>query len=327
MRVDRRRCIAVLGGIAAMWPLAAGAQGTQGRIFKLGLVSFHSPTLAGHIDYMRDGLRQLGWIEGRNLTIEAYFTDGDRERTRETLRALIGRGADILVAWTTPAAQIARELTQTVPVVMIASDPLAAKLIDSLARPGGNLTGVSMSGPDLAGKRLELLRQIRPRLRTVAFLGSSKSPGAAAFVREFEAAARRLDVRLLVRLIAGAETADDAFFAALKAEGVEAVVVQPVFTGLRERIVPSAMKAHLPVISDYALFAEAGALLTLGVDEAERLRRTAYYIDRILKGTHPRDLPVEQATTFQLVINVTAARKLAWTIPPAVIARADRVIQ
>ena len=243
----------MLGGIAAMQPLAAGAQGAPGRIFKLGLVSFHSPTLAGHIDFMRDGLRRLGWIEGRNLTIEAHFTDGDRERTRETLRALIGRGVDILVAWTTPAAQIARELTQTVPVVMLASDPLAAKLIDSLARPGGNLTGVSMSGPDLAGKRLELLRQIRPGLRTVAFVGSSKSPGAAAFVREFEAAARRLDVRLLVRLLAGAEAADDAFFAALKGEGAEAVVVQPVFTGVRERIVPSAMKAHRRAPSPHRL--------------------------------------------------------------------------
>ena len=163
---------------------------------------------------------------------------------------------------------------------MLVSDPLATGLVPSLARPGGNLTGVSNSGPDLAGKRLELLREIKPGVRTVAFLGSSTDPNGPTFARETKAAAEKIGLNLLTQLIDGPGAIDEALFAAMKRDMVEAVIVQPVFTGQRDKIVDLAKKSQLPVISDFPPFAEAGALLTFGVDDAAQLRRTAYYGSR-----------------------------------------------
>jgi putative ABC transport system substrate-binding protein len=210
---------------------------------------------------------------------------------------------------------------------MIASDPVAAKLVPSLAHPGGNLTGLSLAGPDLAGKRLELLREIMPGIRTIAFLGSSTSAGAAAFIRETEASAEKIGIKVLTRLIDGRDGLTDALFTGLKAEATEAIIVQPVLTGLGAEIIVAANRAQIPVIADYPAFAEAGAMVTLGVDEDELVRRAAYFVDRILKGANPRDLPVEQPTTFQLVVNIKAANALGIKIPEPIIFRADRVIE
>jgi putative ABC transport system substrate-binding protein len=169
-QLKRREFITLLGGAAVAWPLAARAQ--QTKIARLGFVSWQAPT---RIEDLRQGLRELGYVEGKNIEIEVHFVDGDRERTQNAIRTLVQKGVDILVVRATPAAHIAKAMTQTIPIVMQVSDPLATGLVKSLSHPGGNLTGVANSGPDLAGKRLELLREIKPGLRTVAFLGSSRS--------------------------------------------------------------------------------------------------------------------------------------------------------
>jgi putative ABC transport system substrate-binding protein len=256
-----------------------------------------------------------------------HFTDGSRERTKAVIQALIRKPVDVLVVWQTPAVHIAKEVTQTVPIVMLVSDPIATGLVNSLSHPGGNLTGLSNSGPELAGKRLELLREIRPGIRIVAFLSSSTDPNGPTFVRESKVAAQKIGLNLLARFIDGPQAIEEGVFQALRQEGAEAVIVQPVFTGHREKIVALASKARLPVISDFSPFAEAGAIFTFGPDDAAQLRRTAYYVDRILRGANPADLPIEQPTRFQLVVNMITANALDWDISPIMLARADRVIE
>jgi putative ABC transport system substrate-binding protein len=311
--------------LSAALGCAAGAEAP--RPARIGLVSLHSPALAGHVDGIRADLRQLGYVGAKAVEIEAVFTDGDKQRAVQATKAFIDRRVDIILAWTTPTVQLVKEATQKMPVVMIASDPVAAKLVASLSRPGGNITGVSMSGPDLAGKRLELLREITPDLKTIAFLGYAPSPGAAAFVRETKQNADQIGLKLLVRLVGRVEEIDAALFAGLKAAGAQAVIVQPFFTGHAAQIVDPAMKAGLPVISDYPTFARAGALASLGIDETAQVRRTAYFIDRILKGAKPADLPVEQPTRFQLVVNLKSARTLGLELSPVLLTRADEVIE
>src|ERR1700730_12796756 len=166
----RREFIGLVGGAAAMWPLAGDAQ--QPKIAKLGFVSWQSPAASDQMEFLREGLAQLGYVEGRNISLEAWFTDGNRERTQAALRGFVEKPVDVLIARVTPAALLAKEATQTIPIVMIVADPLATGLFPSLSRPGANLTVLSLASPDLAGKRLELVREIRPDIRTIAFLGS-----------------------------------------------------------------------------------------------------------------------------------------------------------
>jgi putative ABC transport system substrate-binding protein len=219
------------------------------------------------------------------------------------------------------------EMTQTIPLVMIASDPVQAKLVQSLSRPGGNVTGVSMSGPDLAGKRLELLRELMPGIQSVGFLSFAPSPGAAAFVRESKEAADKIGMQLFVQSIDRPDQLDESLFSGLKAAGAQALVVQPFFTGHAEKIAQLGLKAGMPVISDYPTFPHAGALASLGVDLSKRVRRTAYFIDRILKGAKPADLPVEQPTEFELAVNVKTAKALGIVVPTTLLSRADDVIE
>jgi putative ABC transport system substrate-binding protein len=319
----RRQFMTVLGGAAA-WPLAARAQ--QTRIAKLGFVSWQSQAAADQVEYLREGLTRLGYVEGRNIELETWFTDGNRERTQEVIRGLVQKPVDVLIVRVTPATQLAKEATQTIPIVMIVADALATGLVPSLSRPGGNLTGLSLASPDLAGKRLELVREIKPDIRTIAFLGLTEQQ-TATFVRETSAAAKVMGLNLVVRIVDTPEMINGKLFETMKRDGVEAVVVQPVFTGEQDKIVSLAMRSQLPVIADFLAFAKAGALFSLGVEEADLLRRVAYFVDRILKGAKPADLPVEQPTTFRLTVNVRTANALGWTIPPLVLSRADEVIE
>jgi putative ABC transport system substrate-binding protein len=273
-------------------------------------------------------MRQLGYVEGKSYVIEAYFTDGNRELTQEVARKLVEEPVDILVVYSTVATQIAKEATRTIPIVAApVANPLATGLVESLAHPGGNITGLSAQVTDLAGKPVGLLHEIRPALNTVAFLGLAKAGNAAAFVREIRGAADRLGVKVLERLVDGPEAIDQALFDALKRDGAEAVIVQPIFAGHADRIVAMAMQSQLPIIALNVVFAEAGALVTFGSDEAALMRRAAYYVERILKGTKPADLPIEQPTAFQLIINARSAKQLGWTIPQIVSMQADRIIE
>jgi putative ABC transport system substrate-binding protein len=311
-------------GAAVLWPRLPLA---QGRSVKIGFVTWGGPSVAGRIDDLRAGLREHGYVEGKNLELEFHFTNGDRERTRSIVDAMVRKPVDVIVVWQTPAAHVAKDATRTIPIVMMVADPLATGLVASLSHPGGNLTGLSNTGPYLAGKRLELLRDMKPGLKTVAFLGSSSDQNGATFGRLTQAAAEALGLGLVPKFVAGETGIDEALFADMKRQGAEAVIVQPVFTTQRKQVVELALKQQLPVISDFALYAEAGGLFSFGVDDGAQLRRTAYYVDRILKGAKPADLPIEQPTKFQLVINTIAAKDLGWTLSPLVLARADRVIE
>lgn len=297
------------------------------RPARVGVVSLHSPDLARDIDGIRAELRKLGYVGSKNIEIETQFTDGDAARARAAVKSFAERSFDIIVPWTTQTVQLAKEENQTIPMVMLASDPVAAKLVQSLSRPGGNITGVSMSGPDLAGKRLELLREIKPNIGTVAFLGYARSQGAAAFIRETRDDANKLGMKLLVRLVDSPDALNEELFRDLKNDGAEAIIVQPFFTGHADAVATLGLRTGLPVIADYPSFAKSGALASLGVDLSAQVRRAAYFIDRILRGAKPADLPVEQPTTFQLVINLKTAKALGLSISPALLSRADEVIE
>jgi len=296
---------------------------------KIGFLSWFPPTMKANVDYFREGMRQLGYVEGKGYVIEAHFTDGDRELTQEVARQFVEEPVDILVVQTTSAARIAKEATRTIPIVVAASaTPLAGGLVESLVRPGGNITGLSDQLTELSGKPLGLLREIRPSLNTVAFLGLAGRGNAAAFLRETKAAGDRLGVKVLERLVVGPDVIDQALFEGIKGEGAEAVLVQPVFRSHAESIVAAAMSFQMPTIVVGAdVFAEAGALVTYGPDDAPLLRRAAYYVDRILKGAKPADLPIEQPTEFHVIINARTAKQLGWTIPQSVLMQADRIIE
>ena len=311
--------------MAVTVPMALATGGD--KVPRIAVISLHAPALAADVDGIREELKKLGYVEGKTIEIESYFTDGDKQRTRDILRTLIDKEVDVIVPWTTATVQLAMEMTQSIPLVMIASDPVQAKLVHSLSRPGGNVTGVSMSGPDLAGKRLELLRELVPDIRSVAFLSFAPSPGAAAFARESKAAAEKLGMKLVVRPIYRLDQLDDTLFSSLKAEGAQALVVQPFFSGHAEKLAQLGLKYGIPVISDYPTFPSAGALASLGVDLSKRVRRTAYFIDRILKGAKPAYLPVEQPTEFELTVNVKTAKALGIVVPTTLLARADEVIE
>lgn len=322
----RRNFIAGLGAATiAAHPAILRAQ--QGRVVKIGFVTWGSSSVSTRLEDLRQGLRDYGYVEGANLELEAHFTDGNRERTRAVVDALVKKPVDVLVVWQTPAAHVAKDATQTIPVVMMVADALATGLVPSLSNPGGNLTGVSNTGPDLAGKRLELLRDLKHGIKSVAFLGASNDQNGATFGRQTSAAAQALGLQLVAKFVASPAEINDALFADIQRQGAEALIAQPVFTSQRMQVVDLAMKHQIGVISDFALFAEAGGLFSFGVDDGAQLRRTAYYVDRILKGAKPAELPIEQPTKFQLVVNAKTARTLGWTLPPLVLARADRVIE
>ncbi len=328
----QRRRFTTFSGQAAVtvligWLVSGAAVAQDARPARIGVVSLHAPELARDVEGIRQELRKLGYVDGKTVEIETHFTDGDRQRARDAVKSFVERRFDIVVPWTTPTVQLAREENQSIPMVMIASDPLAAKLVQSLSRPGGNITGVSMSGPDLAGKRIELLREIKPGIATVAFLGQAKSPSAAAFIRETRENADKVGIKILVRLVDRADEVNEATFEALKKEGAEAVIVQPLFTGHAAEFVAFGLKFGMPVISDYPAFARQGALASLGVDLSAQVRRTAYFIDRILKGATPADLPVEQPTKFELAINLKTAKALGLTVPQTLVTLADEVIE
>jgi putative ABC transport system substrate-binding protein len=293
---------------------------------QIGFLSWFSPNMKADVDRFREGMQQAGYAEGRDYDVAATFVAGNRALCQRVARELAQKPVDILIAVATPAVQICKEATQTIPIVMVTANALATGLVPSLSRPGGNLTGVSLLLTDLAGKKLELLRDIRPTLREISFLGSTKDPNTATFVRETQAAADHLGITLSVHLVDGPDAISQAVFDAMKAGGSEAVIAQPIFAGYQDEIVTLAKKARLPIIADWGFFAEAGALLTYGAPYAALTRRLAYYVDRILKGTTPADLPIEQPTEFELVVDTRTAAELGWTIPQSVLIRADRVI-
>ena len=281
-------------------------------------------------DAFLKGLRDLGYVDGKNITIEYRWAAGNMDRVPALAEQLVRLKVDIIVASATPVIQAAKNATTTIPIVMMgAADPVATGLVASLSRPGGNITGMSNMMPELAGKRVELLRQVVPKLSRVAFLGYANDPANRLFESEARAAVERLGMQFQPAVIAGPEELEGAFSSIVKNRS-GALIVMPLFVtnlGQAPRIADLAKRHQLPTITDATEFAEAGGLMSYGPDLIAQWRHAAGYVDKILKGAKPADLPVEQPRKFQLVINLKAAKALSLTIPQSLLLRADHVIE
>jgi putative ABC transport system substrate-binding protein len=270
----------------------------------------------------------LGDVEGHSITIEYRYAEDRLDRLPDLVKELVHSKVDIIVAVSTPAIEAAKNATKTIPIIMAGvSDPVGTGFVASLARPGGNITGLSLQSPELSGKRLELLKEVVPKLSRVAFLVHGQDPGHQLFVKEAKEASRSLGIQVQPLVVGGIEGIDNAFPAMVR-ERLGALVVQPIFVGTHaQRIASLAAKNRLPTISDPMEFVEAGGLMSYGPSRSALWLRAATYVDKILKGTKPADLPVEQPTKFEFVINLKTAKALNLTIPQSVLFRADRVIK
>jgi putative tryptophan/tyrosine transport system substrate-binding protein len=324
--VNRREFISLIGGAAAAWPLAARAQQT-GKIHKIGYLSPGSLTPV--VTPFFDSLRELGWIEGKNVTFEYRYADNRLERLPELAAELVRLNVDVIVAVGTLGPLAAKRATSTIPIVMTAAgDPLGSGLVASLARPGGNVTGMSLMAPDLGGKRLELLKELLPRLSRVAVLWNAANPYPALVFKETQTAGRTLGIEVQSLEVRGPDDLDSAFAAARRQHPHALIAVEDPLTGTyRKRIADFAVTEQLPSLHGLREDVKAGALISYGASLADLLRRAAGYVDKILKGARPADLPVQQPTTFELVINLGTARALGIDVPPTLLARADEVIE
>jgi putative ABC transport system substrate-binding protein len=324
----RRQFITLLGG-AAVWPLAARAQ-PPGKIHTIGLLLFSAGSEAVTvIAPFLDALRELGWIEGKNVVIESRYAENRIERLPELAADLVRRNVDVIVAFGTPPPLAAKQATTTIPIVMAAAgDPVGSGLVASLAQPGGNVTGMSVMAPDLGGKRLELLKEVLPWLDRVAVLWNAANPYAAIVFKETQAAGRILGVKNQSLEVRGPDDFDGVFEAARQQRPEALITVEDPLTIVhRKRIVDFAAGQQLPALYGLREFVMAGGLMSYGASLADVFRRAAGYVDKILKGAKPADLPVQQPTKFELMINLKSAKALGLVFPITLLARADEVIE
>jgi putative ABC transport system substrate-binding protein len=322
--MKRRGFLKLAGGAAIAWPLTAQAQ----KVRVIGVLTLSAkPGVREEVFQKR--LRELGWVEGKNIRIEYRRAANQVERLPALAEELVKLKADLIIAFATPAVAAAKEATRTIPIVSMSADPVGNGFVASLARPGGNITGVSMMMPALTGKQLELFREISPKLSRIAYLAHGSDPSHKLFLKETEDAARSLGIRVQPLIVTKPEEIENAF-AALSRERAEALIVQPLFVntmGLGQRIADLAMKNRLPSISQGDVYPDAGGLMYFGPDPLATYLLVANYADRVLKGANPADLPMEQPQKFQLSINMKTAKALGITIPQSVLVRADRVIE
>jgi putative ABC transport system substrate-binding protein len=324
----RREFITLLGGAAA-WPVAARAQ-QAGKVYRIGMLEILSAALnIANVQVLREGLRQLGYVEGQNLAIEYRSADGRDDRFPGLARELLALKVDVIITRGTPAAQAAKNATSTVPVVMAASgDPVGVGLVTSLHHPGGNITGLSAIVGELAPKRLELIREIVPALGRIAVLANTSNDAVRRDWGEIETAARSLGVQSQLLDLRKSDALGPMFDdATARRVGALVVVIDAITLANQQRIIDLAMKHRLPAIYSAREFVDAGGLTSYGVSYPDLYRRAATYVDKILKGSRPADLPVEQPTKLELVINLKTARALGLEIPPTLLARADEVIE
>ena len=327
MEQGGRRRLLVAGGALLLAPLLARAQGAQ-KVYRIG---FLSPTAPGLRDqaFLR-GMRELGYVEGRNVHIEMRFAEGRPERLPGLAEELIGLKPDVLAVGSTIGARAVKKATTTIPIVFAgSSDPVAGGLVPNLAHPGGNITGFSLAyGDGFAGKWMELLKEVAPEVSHVAALWSSSNAAAVRFVKELQTAARKLDVTLDVHLARNLPELDVALAAIGRSRAQGLIVVPSPFAATqRRKLVQFAAGERLPAVYFFEKFANAGGLMSYGPDFADVYRRAASHVDRILKGAKPGDLPVENPTKFDLVVNLKTAKALGITIPQSILLRADRVIE
>jgi putative ABC transport system substrate-binding protein len=309
--------------------LPAGAQqpAKAPRIGLLAAVSLAS--IPARTDGFRDGLRRLGYTEGRNIIIESRGVVAKLDRLSELAAELVRLKVDVIVTTGPTSTRAAKEATSTIPIVMaFDSDPVGSGVVASLARPGGNVTGLSSLAPELSGKQLELLKEIIPKISRIAVLGTSTQPGNAQALKEMEQAAASFGVQLQYRDVLAVKDIETAFRAASSGHADAVLVLtSPVLNSQRTQTVNLAARSRLPSVYFATEFVDDGGLMAYGVNFPDLFRRAATYVDKILKGAKPADLPVEQPTKFELIINLKAAKQIGLTIPPNVLARADRVIK
>jgi len=325
--MDRRTFLAGTGAVLLAAPLAAEAQ-QAGKVPRIGYIRAEGPP-AADIEAFRQGLREHGYVEGKNIVVEYRWADGNEQRLRAIVAELIRVKVDLIVTSAPAATRAAKEAATTIPIVMVlVADPVAFGFVASLARPGGNVTGFAFLLPELSGKRLQLLKDAIPGLSRVAVLWNAINSYKAFDLKEVQAVARASRVAVQTLPVRGPDDFADAFEAAVKSGAGGLITLDDPFTiAHRSRIVNLALKYRLPAVYGVRPFADAGGLMTYGPDRVDQNRRAATYVDKILRGTKPADLPVEQPTKFELVINLKTAKALGLTIPQSLLQRADEIIQ
>jgi ABC-type uncharacterized transport system substrate-binding protein len=323
----RRQFLALLGSAAAAWPLAARAQ-QPGKLPLVGILVPGTQTTHGQwFAVLVQRLRELGWIEGRTVAIEYRWAEGRTERFDEVAAEFVQRRVDAIVTSGTGIVLAAKQATSVIPIVFVAGDPVGTGLVTSLARPGGNVTGLSLQSSDLAGKRLELLREVVRGLSRLALLGNVGNPVVTLEIGQIQAAARTLGLEVITLEVRRGEDIVPAFEALNGRADALYVCMEPLVVTHRIRINTLAMAARLPTMHGAREYVEAGGLMSYGPNFPDLFRRAGDYVDKILRGAKPGDLPVEQPTKFDLIINLTTAKALRLEVPPTLLARADEVIE
>jgi putative tryptophan/tyrosine transport system substrate-binding protein len=328
--IRRRDFIVTLGGTAAAWPLIARAQQADPTVrqVRVGLIA-PSPPTAAMLNAFRDGMRERGYVEGQNLFVAVRWPQGSFDHDPSVVAKLINSNVDVIVAWGTPAVSAARRATPAIPIVMVSvGDPVSSGFITSLARPGGNITGLSVISTDLSAKLMELFAELVLGMKRVGVVHNPNIPIMTVMLRETEAAVRKLNMQVHV---VNAQTSDEfeRAFAQLSAESVDGVVPlqNPMVIEHRRRIAELAQSARLPTAFQRRENVDAGGLFSYGANLNNQFRQAAFYVDRILKGATPAELPVEQPTKFELVINLKTAKALGLTVPLIMQMTADEVIE
>jgi putative tryptophan/tyrosine transport system substrate-binding protein len=325
--IARRKFLATLGGAAVAWPLAARAQ-QAGKLPTIGFLGASPSIESQRVGAFVQRLRELGWVDGRNVAIEVRWAEGRSERYAENAAEFVRLKVDVIVTSATPPTVAAKQATAVIPIVFAAvTDPVGTGLVATLARPGGNVTGLANLISDTAGKKLEFLREVVPGLRRLAIMVNVGNPGSVMDMREAQAAARTLGLEVTASEIRRAEDIAPAFETLKGRADAIYLCPDPLMNTNRTRINILAVGARLPTMHAVREYVEAGGLISYGPNLPDQFRRAAEFVDKILRGAKPADLPVEQPTKFDLIINLTTARALGLTVPESFLSRADEVIE
>jgi putative tryptophan/tyrosine transport system substrate-binding protein len=327
--MKRKSLFLVMVVVAAAWGIIADAQQPPTKIPRIGYLMTRSldPVRS---EALRQGLREFGYVEGKTIVIEWRSAEGKLDHVPALVAELVRLNVDVIVTAGPVPTRVSKDATSTIPIVMTqVNDPVGSGLVASLARPGGNITGLSTLAPEISGKQLELLKEILPSLSRAAVFGTSTQPGNSQVLKEVELAAGALAVKLQYVDVLSPEDIESAFRAAVKGRvhAVLMIVASSVVGDHRQKIVDLAIKSKLPAMYPFSSYVEAGGLMSYSVNLTDLDRRAATFVDKILKGTKPADLPVEQPKKFEFIINLKAAKQIGLTIPPNVLARADKVIR
>jgi putative ABC transport system substrate-binding protein len=320
--IDRRKFVIALGSAVVLRPVAARSQ--QTRVYRIGALLVGNADIQSFRKELREELHKSGYIEGQNLVFEVRSAEEKLDLLPKLATELVSLKVDVIVALYTPCAIAAKQATHDIPIVILSGDPIGTGLVPSLSRPGGNITGVSLMAAELFGKCVEIIRDMLPTVHRVGALGNAGDPFSKPFLEHVQLAGKSTSIEILSVAISKPDEIDDAF-ATMNKEGADAVVVQGSLSS--KNTAELALKHHLPAVSVPRSFAELGGLMSYGLDGPDSFRRSANFVIKILQGTNPAEMPVEQPAKFELVINLKTAKALGLTIPGSFLMRADQVIQ